>query len=423
MSRPFVIIYNALWLLSRPFLRRSPRLAKGWEQRTLHTAPRGPFDLWIQAASGGESQLVNMVLDKLAEQIPTGQYLRILVTSTTPQGIESLERSCQERSADKIKLAISSFPLDAPSLMDEAFARFLPKLAILTETELWPGFLLCAQKRDIPVMVINGRISSGSYRFYRRFFSFFQGIGPKKILAISDENAKRFASLFGKEQVEIVANIKFDKIPASARNKRTIEKFLPTTSSFVVFGSIRQLEEKQILCCIRQLLGQHPAVVIGVFPKHIERAEKIAQQTAALGICCCLRSKLTDTAALPGTVIIWDIFGELPDAYQQAEAAFVGGSLCNKGGHNLLEPLVTGIRPLTGPDWKDFSWLGREIITTGLTEEIANWQELATALHKRLVDKEDKDEVVRRAQQYLEKRQGGTAVTCSRILNYLDKIS
>ncbi len=424
MFNYFFPVYSALWKLAAPLLRRSPRLGQYWKQRTLQQAPQGPFDIWIQAASGGEAALINMVLDQLSkiEQSGTQHHqhpLRILATATTPQGIEILKRDGYEKKTNN--LTISAFPLDEPAIMEKSFQLFSPRLAILVETELWPAFLACAKKRGVPVLVINGRMSPGSYRNYRVIASFFRNFGPQKVLAMSQQDAKRFGNLLGEERVTTIPNLKFDKITTHPKRKATITSVLPDNSLFIIFGSIRKEEETQVINCIYQLLHQHPQLIIGFFPKHIERATKVMQKITALKIPATLRSSLNQKKAPAGTVIVWDCFGELADAYHQAEAAFVGGSLCPRGGHNLIEPLVAGLRPITGPYWQDFAWIGTRARQLGLIEEVQNSRELTEVLLKRIAHREDKKKNLLFTEKYLESKRGGTVATCNEILHFFAK--
>ncbi len=424
MVNYFSPIYNTLWQLAIPLLRRSPRMGQCWNQRTLQQAPQGPFDIWIQAASGGEAALVVMVLnvlDKIIKKDKEGCTLRVLATATTPQGIEILKKNSLKK--NNINLSISAFPLDAPSIMEKAFHHFQPDIAILVETELWPAFLVYAKKANIPVMIINGRMSNKSYRAYRKISSFFQRFGPQRVLAMSQEDAKRFGNLVGSQRVAIIPNLKFDAIPRPQEKTGDIQKILPANTPFLVFGSIRKEEEVQIINCIYQLLHKHPALSIALFPKHIERAEKIRQKTARLGIPCLLRSSLYTEPAPAGSVIIWDQFGEQAAAYQYAEAAFVGGSLCPRGGHNLIEPLVAGIRPVTGPCWHDFAWIGRRAQQLGFIEEVNNSKELTAAMLHRIEQKEDKKRNLLAIEKYLATKRGGTSATCKEIIRLLPEKS
>jgi 3-deoxy-D-manno-octulosonic-acid transferase len=125
--------YSLAWSVALPFLKRSPRVSLGWHQRTLWEAPAGPFDIWIQAASGGESLLTNMVLENLAARLG-GKKLRVLATSGTKQGIDSLIKGRGlHPPGGNPDITVAYFPFDAPRLMEKAFSRFAPKLAIIVE--------------------------------------------------------------------------------------------------------------------------------------------------------------------------------------------------------------------------------------------------------------------------------------------------
>jgi 3-deoxy-D-manno-octulosonic-acid transferase len=120
-----------------------------------------------------------------------------------------------------------------------------------------------------------------------------------------------------------------------------------------------------------------------------------------------------------GTVIVWDVFGELAGAYALAQAAFVGGSLENLGGQNFLEPLVFGVKPIIGPHWKNFAWVGREILASGLVREVADHHELTAALLTAIDDDIAKDAVIKQVQEFFEPRKGGTLLVCQQIIDTL----
>ncbi len=414
-------LYSLAWTFARPFLRRSPRVSLGWEQRILQEAPEGPFDIWIQAASGGESLLTNMVIERLAASLPQHKRLRVLATSGTKQGVDSLQkgRSMLGTGAN-IEISIAYFPFDAPRLMHKAFATFAPKLAIIVETELWPGFLIAARNTHVPVFLINGRMSEKSYGFYRHFCSFFKKYGPEKIWAISTLDRDRFAGITGVERVELMNNIKFDRIEPKTDfpTNTAIADFLPQGSPFVLLGSVRREEEAMIMETITALLKRRGDIVIGLFPKHIERADPVVAQLQAAGIAAVKRSCITEKRS-PGTVIVWDVFGELAGAYALAKATFVGGSLVNLGGQNFLEPLVFGLKPITGPYWKNFAWVGREIVTSGLVQEVADVKALTDGLLAAIDDGTERAEVIESVRLFILPRKGGSALISRHILEKL----
>jgi len=420
-------LYNLAWSVAMPLLRRSRRVSLGWAQRTLREAPDGPFDIWIQAASGGEALLTNMVLASLAATLPPQEKLRILATSGTNEGIDSLQKGRDMLSpGGNLEVSIAYFPFDAPHLMQKAFARFAPRLAVIVETELWPGFLVCAHRNKVPVFLINGRMSEKSYNSYRHFRGFFKRYGPEKIWAISPLDGERFARIVGPERVFLMHNIKFDRIePENHSGTAPIALFLPATVPFVLLGSIRREEEQIILETITATLAHRSDIIIGLFPKHIERADHWLDLLRAAETSAIKRSQI-DARILPGTVIVWDVFGELAGAYALAAATFVGGSLVNLGGQNFLEPLVFGLKPIIGPYWRDFSWVGREIVTSGLVREVADATELPDALLAAIDGYGSRAEVIEEVRRFFRSRQGGTEQISRQLIDkihLLDKMS
>lgn len=416
-------LYNLAWWIALPLLKRSPRVSLGWEQRTFREFRPGPYDIWIQAASGGEAMLTNMIIDTLADK--SSKKLKILATSGTKQGIESLNkgvltRQKQGNNGALPHVTVSYFPFDTPDIMQRAFEEFAPRLAVTVETELWPNFLICAKKKNIPVLLVNGRMSEKSFKSYKHLRFFFSRSGPDKVYAISRTDGDRFSRVVGQEKVAVVQNIKFDRIkpPPSSPSHNPLTPFLPNDRPFIVLGSVRKEEEEKILVTIKNLLDKRPDVIIGLFPKHIERADHWQQLLNTQGISTIKRSQITPAPCME-SVIVWDVFGELAGAYALARAAFVGGSLINLGGQNFLEPLVFGLRPIIGPYWKNFAWVGREIVSTGLVTEVAEEHELTEALLKALEDNSAKEKIAQQVQNFFAPKKGGTELVSGKILEQL----
>lgn len=416
-------LYRAAWWAAMPLVARSPRMAAGWEQRTLATDHDGPYDVWIQSSSGGESLLANMVVSRLADMAGEDRPLKILATAGTREGIESLEKGLAHLSDQTggIDVSLSYFPLDAPRLMERAFDRIKPRLAVVIETELWPGYLISARRKSVPVLVINGRMSEKSFGFYKHFHWFFSTVGPNRVLAISDQDGERFARVVGQDKVSVMNNIKFDRITprSSSVNTSPVTANLPPNVPFVLLGSIRREEEEMILTTIRELLSARKNIVVGLFPKHIARAAHWIKELENSGITALKRSE-TGSVVQAGCVIVWDVFGELANAYDPAAAAFVGGSLANLGGQNFLEPLAFGLRPIIGPYWENFAWVGRRIVEAGLVREVENEHELSRALLADLDATTSREETIARVRAFFGPLQGGTRRVCNEILSMIE---
>ncbi|PIE64675.1 MAG: 3-deoxy-D-manno-octulosonic acid transferase [Desulfobacterales bacterium] len=409
-----------LWTAALPFLSLMPRIREGWQQRILRYCPTGPFDIWLQAASGGEAFIAAKIVEELDTMVPAGRQLTVLSTTGTRQGYDVLSRAMQTFNANRsINPAVSYFPFDAPFLMQKAFSRFNPTVAVIIETELWPGFLLTAKKYGVPVLLVNGRMSEKSFHSYRHLKTFFKRYGPLKILAISEKDRQRFAKLTGADRTDVMNNIKYDQISLPPEETPyNIPLCLPESVPFIVLGSVRREEELQIVRTIKLIRAIKPDAVIGLFPKHLERVTPWLQLLTENEIPAVLRNTPVRDI-VPGDVVVWNRFGELHDAYRRADAAFVGGSLVNLGGQNFLEPLISGLKPVIGPHWQNFSWVDHRLFSQGLVRQVTNEEELADLLLTDLPSRSDREKTVQAAMALLAEHKGGTRQACQMILNGL----
>ena len=412
--------YDLSWGTILPWLKFNHRLAEGYHQRKLKDDLPGVADLWIQAASVGESFLALEILKTLRVNQPT----RVLVTSNTSQGIAILNQSLPAAIGDRshIEVAVRYFPFDKPSIMAKAVSGIQPKLAVLLETEIWPGMLLALKAQNCKVIIINGRITEKSLRRYRLWPSLWPGLRPDKVLAITPDDAERFGRLFGPDGIETMPNIKFDSIARATGSDAVnsdIETLLPPAVSFVILASVRQQEEPLVKKILQEVIDRRPETVVGLFPRHMHRLEHWQNSLDKMGIRWSLRSE-TETGAPAGSVILWDTFGEMLPAYRQARAAFIGGSLAPLGGQNFLEALVNGVLPVMGPSWENFAWVGYGIVETGLLRVAEDWRKVADLLLKDLDSPRPRQEVIAATLNYIKMRQGGTEIACRHIAESLE---
>jgi 3-deoxy-D-manno-octulosonic-acid transferase len=301
--------------------------------------------------------------------------------------------------------------------MQQAVNQTRPIVTVFLEAEIWPGLLRALKNSGCRTLLINGRITAKSLKRYLRWPSIWRALRPDKILAISPVDADRFSRLFGANGIEIMPNIKFDRIvPAtvSARDEHMIRAILPPGLPFVVFASIRQAEEPPVEKMLAAVMRRRPEAVVGLFPRHVQRLQFWQTRFNRTGVPWALRSTIT-APVTAGSVILWDTFGELPLAYPLAAAAFVGGSLAPLGGQNFLEALVSGIVPIIGPWWENFAWVGREIVDAGLLKVAPNWQQAAALILEGLAAAPPRAEVIEKALEFVKARQGGTAQACRHI--------
>ncbi|MBL0716951.1 MAG: 3-deoxy-D-manno-octulosonic acid transferase, partial [Desulfosarcina sp.] len=244
-------------------------------------------------------------------------------------------------------------------------------------------------------------------------------LSPDKIFAVSAPDAERFALLFGKEFVATMPNMKFDRLnsPLSDDENTNLKNLFPSNTPFIVLGSVRSEEEDQIQKIILHLLKRWPDIIIGLFPRHMHRIGTWEERLNRISATPILRSKI-DKKVSSGTIILWDVFGELGAAYGISRAAFVGGSLAPLGGQNFLEAVVSGVVPVIGPHWDNFAWIGDEIFEQGLVTSVANPIGVIDMLEKNIKKPEQRDKVRKSIGKYIKERQGGTEIVCS----YVEKI-
>jgi len=400
-----------------PALRLNPRIKDGFDSRRS-TTHLHPSDLWMQAASAGEAYLANAILNEINPSRP----LKIFITTNTRQGLDILNKGIEDIPADRPITANASYcPFDRPAIMNAAVQKINPRVMALLETEIWPGLLAALKKNKSGILIINGRLTPKSLRGYIKFKKVLQRLAPDRILAISEADAQRFARLFGPDRIGIMPNIKFDRLnPAINPDKNSLDKIIPANSLFLVLGSIRQEEEPFIENIVADVHNRLPETVISIFPRHMNRMNHWTNKLMETGMKWRLRSELTKNTVDSGTIVLWDVFGELNHAYARANAVFVGGSLAPLGGQNFLEPLIFGIRPVIGPYWDNFAWVGDDVFSQKLVIKTQDWRTASAELIASLKYPETKETVQNAAIRYINERKGGTQQACRLILQELE---
>ncbi len=413
-------LYNLVWGAVIPMLRRNHRLAEGFGQRIFqHKA--GKADIWIQAASAGEAYLAIGILKNLKPMGPT----RILITSNTKQGIEILDRAIGDITQDsgKISACTAYCPFDKPSVMETAVQEIQPCVMVLLESEIWPGLLHALKKNKCKILIINGRITGKSLGRYLIWPSLWCFLRPDRILAVSKTDAERFARLFNTENTDVMPNMKFDMVGENrSSGKNPLENIFGHDKSLLVIGSTSQEEEPLVEKIILRIRQSMPGVVIGLFPRHMHRLRHWQDRLDSIEAPWILRTEIEKTGSnrtLHGKIILWDTFGELRMAYELSKAAFVGGSLAPLGGQNFLEPLSCGIIPVIGPCWDTFHWVGQEIVDQGLIRVAGTWKEVADILIENMKQPLSHEKVREASVKYMKGRQGGAALACRLIEEYL----
>jgi 3-deoxy-D-manno-octulosonic-acid transferase len=401
-------MYRLLWFCATPLLLRLPRLKEGAAERTLQEVNFSKVDLWIHAASIGEAYIAIQILKSFAGE----QKLDILVTTNTSQGRDILENNLEEQ---RHNVTITYMIFDNPALVKKAVKIADPKLLVLIELEIWPALMAEMKRQEIQIMIVNGRMTEKSFKRYKKVAFLWQMLKPDTILAISEEDKARLQTLFQQKNTHQVTNIKFDQMEKCTISERTV-----TGNKSLILASIRKEEESEVLYIITKLLELFPNLHIDLFPRHLHRVKSWEALLSGANISYAL--KTVSPKNISQAVLIWDVFGELINAYQRSDAAFVGGSLAPLGGQNFIEAFMNGVIPVTGPSVSDFLWTGEEVFQNGLVKKGNTKEEVLQLLVVMLKSPTDKALIQQKADKYIHSKQGGSRKTCKYIVDSLHNL-
>lgn len=417
----FFKLYNMLWRLSLPFLKKNKRLRSGFLQR-IDACHHTKADIWIQAASAGEAYLAVTLLKRLSPKT----NLKVLVTATTSQGIDILQTRLTKKAMNRlIDLRIEWFPFDMPDTIQRIVKTINPRIMVLLETELWPALLHYLKQNKTKIFIINARLSQKSHTHYLATKFLWKHLAPDMILATSNQDAKRYEQVFEQAIVNTMPNIKFESqdmdtpdVVTLNQTKKTLSQTLPLT----ILASIRRQEEKDIIHIIKNIIRTVPDQLIAIFPRHMHRICAWEKHLTAQNLNFQLKSKIDSPLKKPG-IILWDTFGELKSVYGFASVVFVGGSLKPLGGQNFIEPAIQGAVIVTGPYYDDFAWVTNEIFKKGIVIKANNWRAVARIIVKTLKTPGNQSARKGLVLEYLKSNQGGSDQACNEILKAFDELT
>ena len=348
------------WLLMRAV--RTGRYRSGLGEKLLGLAAGPQFErhhgdsarIWLHGVSVGEIQMLAGVVKELRREQPTA---RVFVSTTTDTGFELARKLLDD------DVVLFRFPLDFSWAIGRTLARVRPDVLVLGELELWPNMLAICHQRQVPVMVVNGRLSERSLQGYKRWAMITKPMFAKlaRVCAQSEEYAQRFRQCGCKTDVVVVSgNIKFDNLCFDRDAESICElrhQFHCTRDSrYVVVGSTQDPEETMALQAFLKLRAEHERLKLVLVPRHPERFDDVAKMLDESGVRWLRRSSVTDGRAdcPPWDVLLVDTVGELRWWWGMAEIAIVGGSFGSRGGQNMLEPAAYGANVAFGPNTSNF---------------------------------------------------------------------
>jgi 3-deoxy-D-manno-octulosonic-acid transferase len=342
---------------------------------TLRAVVAGRNVVWMHAVSVGEVLAATRLVAELKASL--GDSWVVVVSTTTATGHALAQQKLGAAT-------VFYLPLDFAFSVRRYLRALQPKMMILMESELWPRLIHECAANGVAVAVANARISDRSFPRYLRLRTFWKPFLAKisLYLAQSPESAERFARIGApKERIRMTGNLKYDVRENAANAMTTQISSLLHNTRLIVAGSTLANEEEMLLAAWPAIQKAMPGSAILIAPRHPDRFDQVLSMIRATEYPFLRCSQLS--AAQPianGTILLLDTIGDLASMYRIATAAFVGGSLVPKGGHNPLEPAQFGVPVVMGPWYENFREVVERMLAADGIQIIKDRAELGPAL-------------------------------------------
>ena len=426
LTRPALIIYNLLQVAALPWLGPPALLYllsrskyRGHLAGRLGRLPdlsplkgRSPR-IWVHALSVGEVNAASALVTAISQR---WQGAGIICSATTATGLTAFKKKL-----DRTAHVITTAPFDLLPLVNKVIKAISPDCFILVETDVWPNWIWSMRHSGIPTMLVNGSLSSSSAERLSH-------LGPVKdilyggfdLLAMqSPYDRERLLRLgFSTDRVSAPGNLKYDlEVPQIDESEKVLLRGaigLEPTAPLWVAGSTHPGEEKLILAAHKGLKHVFPGLQLLLAPRDPKRGPELESLAREMGFKAVRRSAVEKSGDVD--IVVLDTLGELLKCYSLCDVAFVGGTLVNIGGHNLLEPAAYGVPVLFGPYVESARTIAEDLLTCGGGRRVSGKEELQGVLNKLLEDSSERRNVGDRAKDLLQKNQGAVS-------RYLDLVA
>jgi len=389
----YKFLLNTLYVVAQPVIAvmkwRSP---DQWRQRLVRDGGNNPKEnaadmqrdanqgpCLFHASSVGEVGVLMRLIDAVRKIHPDLPYC---VSTFTPAG----NKLAREHFVDA--QAVCFFPLDCHAPLKRFFDHYHPRGVVIVETEIWPYFLDYCRRFNLPVVLANGRLSSGSVRWYKLFrgsLSRVFRVYRAFLMQTSGDRERMLAIGADPQKMRVLGNIKHDfdeSIDRAARRIEVRKRLGLTDDTFLFIAASTHPGEEGILCRAFESVGDFPdRVTVLLAPRHLKRLDDVRRILEDKGCPYTLYSDLKSGEPSPTPVILMDEMGLLAELFYGADLAFVGGTLTDVGGHNVMEPVLAGVPTLFGPSTKSVRDAAEKIIAENLGGMVHDSEELATAVN------------------------------------------
>ena len=364
----------------------------------------------VHGVSVGEVKAASSIIEQLRIERPD---LEVVISTTTATGAEVARRIYPDHD-------VVRFPFDISFVVRRFLRRVAPAAVVLVELEIWPNFLRAVNRAGVPIAVVNGRITERSHRRYLRVRSLMPQFQRISLFCVQDKlYARRFEELsHGPDRILVTGNIKADSFPVGRRDvDPELARHLGGAPGQLVLvaGSTHDPEERLIT---EAWMSSAPESRLVIVPRHPERAAGICRELAALGSSPQRLTFLREGIETrdPRRPVLVDTIGELEGVYALADLVFVGGSLIQHGGQNMLEPAAQGLPILYGPSTENFPQEAELLERVGASRRLSGPEELGDAFAALLADAAARERMSRAGLEAVQTQQGATRKTTRALL-------
>ena len=418
MATPFVLLRLALRA------RKAPAYGLRWKERFgfFPALSRDKPVIWVHSVSVGETIASAPLVRELITAYP--EY-RIMITTMTPTGSDRVKDLHKAYIGDRVQHVYC--PYDLPDAQKRFLDRVNPAMALIVDTELWPNTVAACRKRNIPVVIVNARLSERSAKGYAKFGGLTHTMlnNLSVVACQSKDDGQRFIDLGLPEgRLQVTGSVKFDltveqdTIEQGRALRKSWETGLGHAARVLIAASTHDGEDQQILDSYKSLLANHDDLLLLLVPRHPERFNDVYQliQENQLEVIRHSESSKTRPAI---RVILGDTMGEMMKLFAASDIAFVGGSLVATGGHNMLEPAALGLPVLSGPHIFNFTDISQQLEQAGGLRFVNDSGALTSEVRKLLDNDDHYREMSQNATDFVNQNRGAlerTLTVISRLL-------
>ena len=416
------ILYTLLWIIALPLVlarlywrgRKEPGYRQHIAERFgIYSASKPSLPvIWIHAVSVGETRAAEPLIRQLKISYP---HQQILLSHMTPTG-----RATGALLFPNNEVVQCFLPYDIPYLVRRLLTHFQPQICILMETEVWPNLIYACRQQDVPVALVNARLSPKSLRKAQRLSALIRpaSVAINCVAAQTEADAERIRQL-GALNVIVTGNSKFDvshnpKLVKAGHQLRQQIGQRPV----LLCASTREGEEQLILTAL--LAAPIPELLLILVPRHPQRFDEVAQLIEQHGLTSQRRTTLAQHALPAGVqVLLGDSMGEMPCYYASCDLAFIGGSLLPLGGQNLIEACALAKPVLIGPHTFNFEAISNDAIAANGALRIQTAAELIQTVVTLLQDNPRRLALGSNALAFAEQHKGATTRTVALLQHWL----